>query len=1270
MSTTTDTPDRDDPAATTAGRRRWPLVVAAVLSGLLVLLIAALAWMVSTPAGSRLALRQATALSGGRLAATPVAGTLLGPLTLQALRYHDPAAGLDLRIGQARLDWVARALLAGRLQVTDLELQQVSIDRSEPAEPPDDAPFSLEPPIDLRFDRLSLRDLVLRQDGQEQLRISAATARVAWDSAGVHVEQLDLLAPDGELHFAATLDHAAGVFTGRGEGRFDWQAGTQRFAGTLAGRTRGTLGELELQLREPLAAALRLGLQQQPQSRMPWHFSLDVPAFDPRARLLPDSDIGRLAARLEGQGDLDGGTVSGTLRIDDATIALQPLRITRRDDDLAFDASLANGNGQLQAIGELRLARQPIEARLDLDWRDVVLPAALAGQPLHSRGTAHAEGSIERYSARASFAAGPPRRLAEIQLAFSGDRAGLNIQQLDIVQPGGRLGAAAELAFGDTLRWQARAQARDFDPGALLAGWPGRLSFALSSDGRFTDLAHSSASLRIDDLRGRLRGRAVAGRADLQLAPQLRLAGALELRSGASRLRLDGTSGKRVDATLRLDVPDLDDWLPGGRGSLEARVQASGHWPALEIAGRANGRALAFDAAAADTLELTLDVEQPLEPRGGLRLVLGALRAGDTGFSTLELRVQGAAAAHRLELEARGRPVSTMLSLSGTLQGADWRGEIAQLVLDATDLTRLELERPVQAAWNGTTGAFALQTACLADRDMRLCLDGQGQVDGALQAGYQLQHLPLGLLAALAPTALPVNITGQIDGQGRIVRNADGSLQGTAELSAAGGRIRLAEDGESDASSARLLDYRDLRLDAAFTGRNARATLTAGLDQRGHIDASLAAGGLGTALTTLDGRLQASMPSLAVAGAFAPELANVDGRLQLDLGLGGTLDRPELEGSVLAEDLVADVPDLGIALRAGHLRVTPQADGSVQLDGGVRSGDGELSITGTAHREGRGQAQLSGRNFLAADRPGAHVLVTPDLRIKVDDGRLEVTGKLAIPTAQIDLQRLPRGDGTQSASPDVVVIDDPPGDAAGGMLPLFATVDLELGQAVDLTGFGLKARVSGGLRVSESPGQVTTAAGEIRVAGRYQAYGQDLTIRQGQLLYAALPLDDPNLNIVAVRVIGEVTAGLRVTGRARTPQLEVFSTPPMGQANALAWLVTGKPLDAISQGDAEGDTLQSAARSLGTAAGGLLARSVGRRLGVDELGIAEDDALGGAALTIGQYLSPRVFVSYGVGLFKPGEVVKLIYRISDSLSLEAQSATDSSRVGVQYRIER
>jgi translocation and assembly module TamB len=358
-------------------------------------------------------------------------------------------------------------------------------------------------------------------------------------------------------------------------------------------------------------------------------------------------------------------------------------------------------------------------------------------------------------------------------------------------------------------------------------------------------------------------------------------------------------------------------------------------------------------------------------------------------------------------------------------------------------------------------------------------------------------------------------------------------------------------------------------------------------------------------------------------------------------------------------------------LKNGRVVATPAQNGAIGLSGGVESGEGRVAFQGEIAPSGAVEVNISGDRFLAVDIPGARVVVTPALDFTRAEERMKLAGKVTIPEAVIDLQKLPRGgEKARQASADVVVIDAKTQQEDAAEAPLFADVAIVLGEKVELTGFGLQAQVTGRLDVREAPGEPTLGSGEVRVAGRYKAYGQDLTITEGRLLYASTPLDDPRLDIEAVREVGEVIAGLRVQGRAKDPQLMVFSDPPMAQANALSYLVAGKPLEDIGAEEGEGDALQTATRSLGTAAGGLLAKNLGKRLGVDEFAVKDDEMIGGAALTVGQYLSPRLYLSYGMGLFEPGEVVTLRYKLKEGLNVKAQVGPEDTRTGIEYRIER
>jgi translocation and assembly module TamB len=125
----------------------------------------------------------------------------------------------------------------------------------------------------------------------------------------------------------------------------------------------------------------------------------------------------------------------------------------------------------------------------------------------------------------------------------------------------------------------------------------------------------------------------------------------------------------------------------------------------------------------------------------------------------------------------------------------------------------------------------------------------------------------------------------------------------------------------------------------------------------------------------------------------------------------------------------------------------------------------------------------------------------------------------------------------------------------------------------------------------------------------------------------------------------------------------------MEQSDALSYLVTGKPLSQVKGG--EGNMVGAAAQALGSAAGDLLAKSVGSKIGVDDIGVSNNDALGGtSAFTVGKYLSPRLYLSYGVGLFDPGQVITLRYILSHRWNFEAQNATEFSRASLNYRLER
>ena len=1242
----------------------------ASIAALLIVICGLVLWTLNTHVGTRWAVSLATRFTNQALQVREVDGTIAGPLTVHDLKYVDAQSGMDVRVAFAEVNIALRELLKMTLHVSRAEVRGVNVKlgQNKEKEKEPSKPFSLDPPLNILIDRFAATRVTVNGADAPIIAIDTAAVSANWTHSGIAVKQLDVRSPQGQVHFSGTVANSKN-YGGQGQGRFQWQVGDREYAGALALNSRDGAVDARINLSKPVALQLSATVQQQ--ESLPWTLELNVPAFDPRENLMPSSSLQNLAAKLRGSGTRKDGSLNGTVMVDDQTIGLERLSFQQHAQDLGLNADVKFGAGVLNAVGTVFTQHDPLTADMNVSWHDLEIPEQLAGQLLHTEGQLEFHGGVEAYRASGALKLGPPRKLADIQLNLEGTPERVQLHELKVNQSKGFARLAGTIDLKPNIAWDVDARASHFDPGAFAVAWRGDLNLRLASTGTLTD-AGPTATLKLHELSGRLRNRPLQGTADLTLNEKKVLAGNLNVSSGRSRVQIDATPGDAMNAVANIDVPGLDDWVPNAGGELHSRITAKGRWPEMSLSGSANGKTLHLAASRVEDFDLTFSVDRPTDPRGKVALDAHGLTASGLEFATLSFNASGDAQQHRVELNATGQPLSTELVVEGKKQERDglvgWNGSIQKAVFDIKNAARLVLQEPARVNLLGK--ALNVSQSCFADGAIRLCAAVDVAQDGAMRGEYLLRNVPLSLANAFVPPSLAMTFEGTLDGDGGMRRDVSGVVNGKAHIQSRTGRILRQFEATADQPQP-LLTYADLNLDAQLNGANAQARVRSTLNETGSLQGAVSMNGFGTSTTNVDGNVQVHLPSIAIVELFAPQLANVKGRADVDVRVRGTTDNPDLSGQLSATQLAMDVPVAGLKLRDGHINVTPRGASEFALDGAMKSGDGRVTLTGTALTTGVVNVQLQGKKFLAADIPSAHVVIDPDLKLTRTAENINVDGKLAVPSATINLQKLPRNKGSQSASSDVIVIDATTQEEAQSQsAPIYASVNVSLGDDVNLTGFGLEAKVSGQLDVLERPGNPTSGSGSINVDGRYKAYGQDLTIQQGQLLFAGTPLDNPRLNIVAVRVVDEVTAGLKITGEAKNPQLTVFSDPPMGQSNALAYLVTGKPLSEVGQGGGDGDALQTAARSLESAAGGLLAKNIGKRLGLDEVGVKDSEAIGGAALTVGQYLSPRLYLSYGVGLFESGEVITLRYKLSKAIALEALNGPKDSRAGVEYRIER
>jgi translocation and assembly module TamB len=225
---------------------------------------------------------------------------------------------------------------------------------------------------------------------------------------------------------------------------------------------------------------------------------------------------------------------------------------------------------------------------------------------------------------------------------------------------------------------------------------------------------------------------------------------------------------------------------------------------------------------------------------------------------------------------------------------------------------------------------------------------------------------------------------------------------------------------------------------------------------------------------------------------------------------------------------------------------------------------------------------------------------------------------------------------------------------------------LQLGENVHFRGFNLSGDLRGNLTLLSSNSSPMKLAGEVRIEqGYYKLYGVDLDITKGQIIYARNTVDNPALDLRAVREIRDegtaVTAGITAIGRLKTPEIELFSEPAMQESEILSYLILGRPLGSATA--SEGDLLLSALTALSVEQGLRIAKVMAQTFGFDEARINR------SGLVLSKSLSPRFRINYEIGIANPTNALELRYKINKNWTVRTETS-DENIADIMYETER
>jgi translocation and assembly module TamB len=622
-----------------------------------------------------------------------------------------------------------------------------------------------------------------------------------------------------------------------------------------------------------------------------------------------------------------------------------------------------------------------------------------------------------------------------------------------------------------------------------------------------------------------------------------------------------------------------------------------------------------------------------VDPAASLVLNLESTKIGtpDFAFENVTVVVDASDAGQALRLN--GVHLGTHFTL--TVEGAfgDWQaplatpfaGEVSGFQIDLEDRHTMSLAE--NASLQFSTEHAALQDFCITDQTGSvLCANASWKQAGDYSFNLQLDRVPVDIIEHVVSTGLQFNqqVSGSFDWWHDGVAGTGGS--GAVTVSA--GTVGLIDEPDS------VVTTGDARLDFEIgDGRLLRGDLELPLPGRGQVSGKFGILDLtqGSA-SGIDGQLDVDISSIRMLSRLSPLLDSTSGAVHARVTFAGTIGDPQITGVLEVQDGRFVYLPIGLDLSEVNLHGSMDRDYNFEVSGSFRAGEGYGEIESSVGNEEMPGlfVTLRGQNLTLVNVPDVSVRVDPDIDLAIDRNSLEINGEITVPHALIKPRNL--AESRVNESRDVIIVAGELPDLEvkdeEGFLTYQGKLDVTLGDDVVIELDLARANVTGSTAFEWRGPMIPIANGRYSIDGSVAAFGQVLEISEGQVNFPQVPADRPLIRISAERDIFGNTqvkrAGVRIDGPVRRPTVDTYTVPMTTEERALQLLVTGSDFDY-------------------------------------EQGIG--------AIDFGTYIAPRLFVSYGVGVFERENIISARYDLSKGFGIKASSGSKESGVDLNYRFE-
>ena len=1029
------------------------------------------------------------------------------------------------------------------------------------------------------------------------------------------------------------------------KGRILWSPAGQP-AWTVAGSARGDLNILHVVAHTdgPFRADVSgqaLDLTNQ------WHWVGDAVVRDFNLRAWGLSDLlGSITGHLAGSGDATGFSAHGPVNPTGLRAGLFQAQVsgsyadrvlTARHVELRHSGSgtLLRGAGTIGIDGpRLDVSGEVSNFRWPLVGRDPALSGVSGSFTLTG---------VLPYRVRLSGsarAAGLPLMPLEVSGTLGKDSFGFDTAEIDLF--GGHASVSGQLVWSPKELWSVAGRVTAINPGALRPDLSGSVSFMLGASGRGLD-TKGDLTASFDKLNGKLRGVAASGSGTVTRSGNTWGFSEVRVGLGSARVALDGHISERMDLRFAVSAADLSLLAPGTRGELKASGTVRGTLTDPAIVVSAHGGDFDYQGIKLESFdaEVNFDPGASQQP-SKIDARLHKLSYRKRTLESVALTLSGPPSAYDVRFAVAATGLSASAQARGAYARGVFNGELEALAISGSESLHLSLERPV--ALSAAPDHLRLEWLCLVGTPGSLCADGDW-TPAMWSTTVMSNQLPLNTLTAgLTPG---VEYLGTASALARVSGGPGTPVVGTL-------RADLSDAQIAHKLASRRIEHTRIG-SGTVTVSATPALVTAQVD--------LGEGQVGTIHGRLDaqrvtprwqdmplaGELHAQTAELGLISLYVPDIDRAAGHFNADIQLAGTAGTPRLAGQVKISDGEFDVYQVNLALRQVQLDAR-LSEAGLDFDGSAHTGAGSVKAGG--HLEWRellpyGKFHLQGTNLRVADVPEAQIDASPDLEFDVEGRKIEVTGKVTVPYARIQPKDFA---GAARASPDEVIVGSEEEDPTK-RVEVMSNITLSLGDRVTIDTTGLTGRLTGSITIRSGYDAFTRATGELSVAeGKYTAYGRKLDIERGRLIFTGGPIDNPGIDLRAIKSFPDVKAGVNVRGTLLQPHMTFFSDPSLPQSQIVSLILAGGSLESAQNRTTGNSGAGGAALAQGAA---ILGQQLGSRVGIEDVSL-ESDITNETSLVLGRYLSPRLYVSYGISLTQQFNALKLRYTLGDHWTLRSE----------------